>query len=90
MASNNLNKNQVIHTSSTEQHKDTAKNQIEFTQEYRQKLEENWELIKDDSDSEIAPWQRIMRVNKLMLDLKCREMIEYLLKPVYSMVTRLE
>lgn len=56
MASENPSRKKLVNPNSNDQHKDLALNQIEFTEEYKQKLEENWEMIKDDSDSEIAPW----------------------------------
>ena len=45
--------------------------------------EQTYLEFADKPDDEVQQWQRIMRVNKQMLDLGVRETIETLIEPVY-------
>ena len=47
-------------------------------------METEYEQIADLDDTEITPWQRQMRVNKFMLDQRVRELISYMIDPVFK------
>lgn len=46
-------------------------------------MDAEYEQIADIDDLEITPWQRQMRVNKFMVEVRVRELISHMISPVY-------
>ena len=53
-------------------------------------MENEYEQIADLDDLEITPWQRQMRVNKFMIEVRVRELISHMINPVYRNQENLE
>ena len=50
----------------------------------RKHARDNAELFADESDVDLTEFQRQLRVNKFMVDVKARDMVQKQLEPVYE------
>ena len=54
-----------------------------LTSKEQKEMDAEYEQIADIDDLEITPWQRQMRVNKFMVEVRVRELISHMISPVY-------